>query len=30
MSLKEAIRDAEELLSGAAAEIISFYVRIAK
>ena len=30
MSLKEAIRDAEELLSGAAAEIISFYMRIAK
>lgn len=30
MTLEEAIRDAEELLSGAAAEIISFYLRIAK
>ena len=30
MSLEEAIRDAEKLLSGAAAEIISFYLRIAK
>jgi len=30
MTLEEAIRDAEELLSGAAAEIISFYLRIVK
>jgi glycerate kinase len=30
MSLEEAIRDAEELLSGAAAEIISFYLEIVK
>ena len=30
ISLEEAISDAEELLSGAAAEIISFYLRIAK
>ncbi len=30
MKLEEAIRDAEKLLSGAAAEIISFYMRIAR
>lgn len=30
MTLEEAIKDAEELLSGAAAEIINFYLRIAK
>jgi glycerate kinase len=30
MKLEEAIRDAEELLSGATAEIISFYLEVVK